>query len=62
MEKRGVIEDGRTPPESAEKQGEEEVVIRKCGAAPIPLERLAQHVTKRAADAAADSIAANKNS
>lgn len=38
MEKRAIIEDGRTPPETPEKQGEQ----------------LEDHLTKRAADAAKD--------
>ena len=40
MEKRGVIEDGVTPPETPEKKGE----------------HLEEHATKRAADAAAEKM------
>ena len=48
QEKRGVIEPGRTPPESEEKAAS--------------TEQLADHVTSRLAEAAKDSISGNGNS
>lgn len=47
-EKRGVVEQGRTPPEDKEKAASSE--------------QLEDHPTKRAADEAADSIRGNANS
>ena len=44
MEKRGVIEDGWTPPETSEKKADQ----------------LEEHVTKRAADAASEKTADDK--
>ena len=44
MEKRGVIEDGITPPETPEKKGE----------------HLEEHLSKRAADAAREKVAEDK--
>lgn len=55
MEKRGVIEEGITPPE------QEQSLCCDHGKEKQAAQNLEEHVTKRAAAAAEDSIAANRN-